>query len=198
MTTQNPFDPGYLTELELRAIGFKSIGSNVAIAKNCTIIGVANISIANNVRIDGYSTIIAADADVVIGSYVHISAYCLLSGGDGIEMRDFAGLSHGVKIYSRSDDFSGEYLTNPTVPEQYTGGSRGKVTLDRHVIVGSSSVILPDVHIGEGSSIGALSLVTKSLDSWGVYSGCPVTRVKSRSRNLLELEQQLIEEGSST
>jgi len=186
------FDPGYYTEPDLKNAGFKSVGKNVSIAKNCTIIGLSNIEIGDNVRIDGYCSIIAAGTGYVkLGSYIHIGGYCMLSAGDGIVMDDFSGLSQGVRIYSRTDDYSGKYLTNPTVPEKYIGITQGKVELRRHVIIGSGSVILPQVTIGEGSSVGALSLVTKSLDDWGVYFGSPAKRLKRRSRNLLKLEEEL-------
>jgi len=156
------FDPGYYTENDLMKAGFKSVGKNVSIAKNCTIIGLPNISIGDNVRIDGYCSIIAAGTGyVTLGSYIHIGSYCMLSAGDGIVMDDFSGISQGVRIYSRTDDFSGEFLTNPMVPEKYIGLTQGKVELRKHVIIGSGSVILPKVTIGEGSSVGALSLVTK-------------------------------------
>ena len=193
----NPFDPGYFSELELKQVGFKSLGNNVLIAKNCTILGLANIEIGDNVRIDGYSSIIATDGGSLrLGSFIHIGGHCFLSAGDGIVMEDFSGLSQGVRIYSRSDDYSGQYLTNPTIPKKFSGGTRGKVTLCRHVIVGSGSVILPRVTIEEGSSIGALSLVSKSLASWGIYVGRPAKKIKNRSRNLLELETQLLRESS--
>lgn len=194
----NQLDPGYLYETELRAAGFDSVGDNVAIAKNCTVIGMQNITIGSNVRIDGYCTIVAADGSITIGSNIHIGAYCLLSGGDNIEMRDFSGLSQGVKIYSRSDDYSGEYLTNPTVPSKYVGGARGRVTLGRHVIIGSSSVILPDVTIGDGSAVGALSLVTRDLECWGIYSGRPAKKIKDRSQRLLSLEAEYLAELRSS
>jgi len=101
------------------------------------------------------------------------------------------GLSQGVKIYSKTDDYTGKHMTNPMVPERYTGVTGGTVTIGRHGIIGSGSVILPKVTVGEGSSVGALSLVTKSLDPWGVYFGCPVKRLKGRSKGLLELEAQM-------
>jgi len=186
------FDLGYYTEIDLKNAGFKSIGKNVSIAKNCTIIGLSNISIGDNVRIDGYCSIVAAgDGYVRLGSFIHIGAYCMLSAGDGIVMESFSGLSQGVRIYSRTDDYSGEYLTNPTVPEKYTRYTKGEVVLKKHVIVGSGSVVLPRVRISEGSSVGALSLVTKSLDDWGVYIGSPAKRLKNRSKNLLKLEEKL-------
>lgn len=189
----NPFNPGYYNEHDLKMAGFKAIGHNVQIAKNCTIIGLENIEIGNNVRIDGYCSIIASgNGWLKLGSYIHIGSYCFLSAGDGICMGDFSGLSQGVRIYSRTDDYSGKHLTNPTVPHRYTGITRGAVTLGRHVIVGSGSVILPKVMIGEGSSVGALSLVNKSLESWGVYFGCPAKRLNERSKRLLELEAELM------
>lgn len=191
----NPFNPGYYRDDELANFGFKSIGTNVMIAKNCTIVGLENISIGSNVRIDGYSAIIApGEGWINIGSFIHISGWCYLSAGDGIIMEDFSGLSQGVKVYSRTDDYTGHHLTNPTVPEKYTGITRGTVTLKKHVIIGSGTVILPKVTIGEGSSVGAQSLVTRSLESWGVYFGSPVKRLKARSQRLLELENELMKE----
>jgi len=189
----NPFNHGYYNEEELAGFGFKSIGTNIRIAKNCTIIGLSNISIGSNVRIDDYCAIVAAgEGWLNIGSFIHIGSWCYLSAGDGITMEDFSGLSQGVRIYSRTDDYSGKHLTNPTVPVRFTGITRGTVHLKRHVIIGSGTVILPKVTIGEGSSLGALSLVTKSLDSWGIFCGCPAKRLKDRSRRLLELESELL------
>ena len=187
-----PFQPGYYDEKDLKDFGIGYVGKNVRIAKNCTIAGLENISIGDNVRIDGYTTIIAT-GQVNIGSYIHIGAYCLLSGGGGIELEDFVGLSQGVKIYTRTDDYNGDFLTNPMVPEEYTGVIQGEVYLGKHVIIGSSTVILPGVRIEEGSSVGAQSLVTKSLPSWGVYFGCPCKKLRSRSDNLLLLEDKFME-----
>lgn len=192
---KNPFDPGYFSEQNLQDAGFKALGKNVRIAKNCTIIGLENIEIGDNVRIDGYSSIIAAGTgSLCLGSFIHIGGQCMLFAGDGIVMEDFSGLSQGVHIYSRSDDYSGDFLTNPTVSKEFTGGVRGAVTLGRHVIVGSGSILLPGVTIEEGSAIGALSLVSKSVDSWGIFAGCPVKKIKDRSRNLIELETKMLRE----
>jgi acetyltransferase-like isoleucine patch superfamily enzyme len=174
----------------LNEVGFKSRGDNVSIAENAVIHGAENISLGSNIRIDSFVTIIAT-GPITIGSYVHIGSYCLLSGGSGIVMEDFSGLSQGVKLYSRSDDYSGEYLTNPCVPASYTNVSSGQITLGKHVMIGSGSVILPGVTIEEGCSVGALSMMHKSVPGWGVYFGSPARRVGERSKRLLELEQCL-------
>ncbi len=189
----NPFDPDYYTEKDLQNLGFKALGKNIKIARNNTIVGIQNIEIGDNVRIDGYCAIIAAgNGWLKIGSYVHIGGWSYLSAGNGIELEDFSSISQGVRVYSRTDDYSGDSLTNPTIPEEFTGVTSGKVIVGKHVIIGSGTFILPKVHIHEGTSVGALSLVTKDLDPWGVYFGCPVRRLKERSKRLLELENKLM------
>jgi galactoside O-acetyltransferase len=190
--TPNPFDPGYFRTEELREFGFRSVGENVLIAKNCTIIGLANIEIGDNVRIDGGTTFACNSGSLTIGSHIHIGSHCYLACGGGITLGDFSGLSQGVRIYSVTDDYSGAALTNPTIPREYLKLDIRPVTLEKHVIIGSGSIILPGITIGHGSSVGALSLVSKSLAEWGVYAGQPARRVKSRSQELLALEHALL------
>ena len=187
----NPLNPGYFTEDDLSGLGMTSVGSNVRIARNCTVISIENIRIGNKVRIDGPTVLSASGGHIDIGSHVHIGGMCFLAGGGGIVMEEFSGLSQGVRIYSTSDDYSGAALTNPTVPRRYLNVKVAPVHLGRHVIIGSGSVILPGCTLGEGVSVGAMSLVTKTLKPWGVYFGSPARRVKRRSKALLRLEDEL-------
>jgi len=182
----------FYSDDELKSFKFKGLGKNVKIKKNASIYFAENITIKDNVRIDDYTVIVASNNNTTIGNYVHIASNCYIAASEGLEMNDFSGLAPGVKIFTGSDDYSGNKLTNPTVDRKYIGGSTGEVVLGRHVIIGSNSVILPGVRIGEGSSVGALSLVTKSLKSWGIYFGTPVKKLKARSKNLLELEKEFL------
>jgi len=190
----NPFNPGYFHTDELLEFGFRQVGRNVSIARNTTIIGLHNISIGDNVRIDGNTTIAAHAGSLTVGHHVHIGGGCFLACAGSVTLEDFSGLSQGVRIYSSSDDYSGEALTNPTVPRAYLNLRLAPVVLGRHVIVGSGSVLLPGVHLHEGVAVGSLSLVAKSLDAWGVYAGTPARRIKERSKTLLSLEQMLLAE----
>lgn len=81
-------------------------------------------------------------------------------------------------------------MTNPTIPNLYKNVFSASVTLKRHVIVGSGTVILPGVTLNEGVAIGALSLVSKSCEEFAIYAGSPAKFIKKRSRNLLTLEEQ--------
>lgn len=182
----------FYTEEELKTLGLKSYGRNVMISKKVSIYGAENISIGNNVRIDDFCIL---SGKIRIGSFVHIAAYSALYGGNvGIEMNDFSGLSSRVIIYTESDDYSGNYLTNPTIPDKYLNIIKGKVILNKHVIIGTSSTILPAVIIDEGVAVGAMSLVNKSLDEWGIYAGSPCRKIKDRSKKLLELEKEMIKQ----
>lgn len=190
---QNPFNPGYFNENELKEFGIKSVGKNVLIAKNCTIVGLENISIGNHVRIDGFSTITATSSGYLnIGSYIHIGGYCAIFAGAGVEMQDFSGLSQGVKIYSTSDNYSGSVMTNPTVPENYTGVIRKPIHIGKHSIIGSQTIVMPGVVIAEGCAIGANSLLTKNTEEWSIYFGSPAKRLKSRNKGILKLEKELL------
>ena len=181
---------------EVKKFKFKSIGSNVFIKKNVSFFFIENIQIGDNVRIDDNVIIVSNKKNkLIIGNNVHIASNCYLAGSDGIEIHDFCTLAPGVMIFSGSDDYSGIKLTNPTVGKPFIGGKFGKVVLNKHVIVGANSVILPDVKIGVGTSIGSLSLVNKSIGNWGIYAGIPVKRIKKRSKKMLILEKNFLKKN---
>jgi galactoside O-acetyltransferase len=87
-------------------------------------------------------------------------------------------------------------MTAQAVPQKYTRFRGGKVVFGRHVIVGSSSTIVGPAVLGEGCSVGAMSLITKDLEPWGVYIGTPARRIKERKKDLLDMEKRLMAEIS--
>lgn len=182
----------FYTEEELKAIGFKSVGTNVQISRKTSLYGVSRISIGNNVRIDDYCVISAGSGSIEIGNYVHIAVYVSLQGDGKITLEDFTGISSRTAVYSSNDDYSGNYMTNPTVPSEFTKVTSAPVTLHKHALVGSGCVILPGVTLHIGCAVGALSLVNRDCKEFMIYSGNPAKPIKERSRNLLELEKQLI------
>jgi len=188
----NPFDPGYYGDDELSKFGFGSLGTNVRIATNCTIINLNKIHIGSHVRIDGNATIIAGPEEVRIGNYIHIGGGGYIIGGSGVVMEDFSNLSQAVRIYTRSDDFTRGGMTNPMVPKEYTNVTAKPVTVGRHVVIGSGSVLLPGVTLAEGTSVGALALVRKATEPWGVYAGNPAVRIMDRKEIDRKAEARLI------
>lgn len=180
----------YLTSSQLADLGFKSIGKAVKVSSQASIYNADQIEIGDYSRIDDFCVV---SGKVTIGRNVHITPHCLVAGGEkGITMEDFSALAYGVKIFTQSDDYSGGYMTNPTVPSRYTKPTKRQVVIGRHAIVGTNSVILPGSIIKEGVSVGAVSLVQGLLRPWAIYTGNPVTFVRERKKDLLLLESEYL------
>jgi len=186
----------YYTEAELKELGFKFIGDNVKISRLASIYNPESIYIDHNSRVDDFCIL---SGNVTIGKYVHITPMCLVAGGEpGITLADFSTLAYGVKVFSQSDDYSGETMVNSLLPKHLKNETFARVIIHKHCIVGTNSVIMPGVEMAEGCSIGAMTLVNKSTKEWGIYVGAPARRVKERKKNILELEQQFLRNRNDT
>lgn len=179
----------FYTQEELAKIGFKKIGNNVLISKKASIYQPELIEIGNNVRIDDFCIL---SGNIKIGNYVHISAYVALYGKFGIEIGDFCGCSARCTIYSASDDFSGNYMISPMVPDELTNVCGGKVIFEQYVQIGAGSVVMPNIKLNEGSCVGAMSFVNRNLDAWKIYAGIPCKIIKERNRKIEELRKKII------
>lgn len=182
----------FLTKTQLTEIGFAGIGENVLISDKASIYGANRIRIGSNVRIDDFCVLSAGEGGIEIGNYVHIAVSSSLIGAGKITLCDFSGISSRVSIYSSNDDYSGMFLTNPTVPAEYTNVTHADVYLGKHVIVGSGSVILPGTILHDGVAVGSLSMVTKNCDAFSIYMGTPAKKIKNRKRDLLDIEAKFI------
>lgn len=179
---------------ELKGLGLKSFGDNVLISKKVSIYGANSISIGDYVRIDDFCIL---SGKICIGRNVHIAAYTALYGGkDGIFIEDFVNFSSRISVYSVSDDYSGTSMTNPTIPEKYKLVKSAPVHIGKHVIIGSTSVVLPGVEIAEGSSFGSFSFINHNSTPWSINVGIPFKKIKDRSKNVLELEKIYLQENS--
>lgn len=182
---------GILNEKELNELGFKSLGNNVKISDKASIYNPSNITIGNNVRIDDFVVISAGIGGIDIGNYIHIAVYSSLIGAGKITLFDYSNISSRVAIYSSNDDYSGDWMTNPMVPTEFTNVKHADVIIGKHVIIGSGSVILPGTTLHEGVALGALSMATKDCEEYGIYSGVPAKRIKERNKNVQQLEKKL-------
>lgn len=177
---------------ELRfKFNFKSLGNNVLISDKASIYGSENISIGSNVRIDDY-VVISAGGEIEIGDYVHIGCHSSILGKGNVKMGDFSGISSKVSVFSSSDSYDGEFMTNPLVPEGPRRTYHKDVTLGKHVVVGANSVVLPGVNLEDGCAVGANSLVTKSFKMLSIIGGTPARFIRERKNNIFELEKDLV------
>ncbi len=177
----------FYSELELQELKFKKIGKNVLISKKVSIYGSGNMEIGDNVRIDDFCIL---SGKIILNNNIHISAYVGLYGGtEGIYIDDYSSVSARTLIYAVTDDYSGNYMANPTIPNEYRNVTEEKVIVKKHSLIGAGSLILPGVVIEEGGAFGAMSLINSSTEEWSIYVGAPVRKIKARSKNILELEE---------
>lgn len=185
----------FIPQDKLETMGFKRLGKNVKISDRASIYNVEQIEIGDNSRIDDFCVV---SGNVKIGRNVHITIFCNIAGGEpGVYISDFSTLAYGCHVFSQSDDYSGESMTNSTIPKKYKFEKFESVYIGKNVIIGARSVILPGCNIADGCSIGAMTLVTKPTLPWGIYFGVPAKRIKERKKNLLELEKQYLMEMSN-
>ena len=180
----------YLSNNQMQNIGFRNLGNNVKISDKASIYNPELIEIGDNSRIDDFCIV---SGRVVFGRYCHITPMCLVAGGiPGIFFSDFSTLAYGVKVFAQSDDYSGLTLTNSLIPKKFKNEIFQSISIGKHVIIGAASLIFPGVHVAEGCSVGAMSLLNKSTEPWGVYVGSPARRIKERKKDMLELEKKFL------
>ncbi len=161
----------------------KKYGDDVFISKYVEIRRPKLIEIGSHSAID---TGFYCTTGVVIEDYVHVGPYVTCIGGANglLTMKNFAGFSAGCRIVCVSDEYLGEGLTGPMIPAELKGPiDFSPVICERFSLLGTNCVVLPGVTLGEGSVVGANSLVTKSTEPWTIYVGSPARAIKIRRKD---------------
>jgi dTDP-4-amino-4,6-dideoxy-D-glucose acyltransferase len=183
----------WYTREELLGLGLGAFGEDVLIDPGAKLLNPSRIFIGSHVRIDSFVFIGAGAGGVHIGDHVHLAVgACIFGGGGRVDLESFTGLAARAEIYTANDDYTGECLTNPTVPDEFKNVARGDVVLRRHALVGTGSVIMPGVVVGVGAAVGALSFVGRSVPDFAVVAGHPARRIGKRHDGMLALEQELL------
>ncbi len=97
-----------------------------------------------------------------LGYQTDIGAFTYINAKHGIIIEDFVQIGSHCSIYSVS-----------TIDQKV-----GQVILKKNCRVGSHSVVMPGVTIGENSIIGAFSFVKKSIPDNVVAGGVPARVIK--------------------
>ena len=100
-------------------IGFRTVGKNLLLSKDAKFYNPSGISLGSDIRIDDFCILSSGEDGIRIGNFVHIACFTSLIGRSSINIGAFSNLSSKVSVYSSSDDYSGETMTNPLVPEEF-------------------------------------------------------------------------------
>lgn len=158
----------------------KSYGEDLFISPMAEIRRPELVEIGSHVAIDS-GVYITTSAE--IGDYIHISPYVTCIGGANAKLilENFAGISAGARLICLGDEHLGEGLVGPTIPDPYKDKLVGGfIHVNKFAGIGTNAVIFPGLTIGEGSVIGAGSILTCDTEPWTIYVGSPARPVKKR------------------
>lgn len=97
-----------------------------------------------------------------LGEKTDIGAFTYINAKYGVEIQEEVQIGGHCSIYSES-----------TIDNK-----KGKITLKKNCRIGSHSIIMPGVTIGENSIVGALSFVNKDIPDNVIALGVPAKVVK--------------------
>jgi galactoside O-acetyltransferase len=183
-TKHSKLQARYYNETDLRKMGIAQVGSNVSVSEHATIVGLENVYLGSNIRIDSYVVILAKRGQLKIGNNVHIEPNSSIVCHYGVEIGNYCTISHGVRLFTASADYSGIHFTNVFPDAKYQVPKTGKIIVGNHVIIGGNSVVMPNLTIEEGAAIGALSFIRESIPGWKIYGGNPLQVLKERDQEI--------------
>lgn len=97
-----------------------------------------------------------------LGKNTDIGAFTYINAQNGVVIEDDVQIGSHCSVYSVS-----------TIDDK-----NGKVTLKKNCRIGSHSVIMPGVTVGENSVVGAFSFVTKDIPANTLAFGVPAKIIK--------------------
>jgi len=178
----------------------KHMGENVTIGIGVKIVNPQYISIGDNVKISDHVTLIARgeggitigdntmlcdrvylDTENADGGYikiendVYLGTGTTLFGHKGLEIGDHCLLAQNITLTPYSHIF-----TNPNQNIIDQGGHSKKVTIGRDSYLGMGVDVMYSGDIGEGSVIGAGSVVVKPIPPYSVAVGNPAKVIRQR------------------
>lgn len=94
---------------------------------------------------------------------------------DMITIEDNVSIAGGSRLLCHQRDFSNYFVGDDYMKLDYT---IKPILLKKGCLIGMESFVLPGVTVGEGSIVGAGSLVTRDIPDWTVATGRPARVVK--------------------
>jgi acetyltransferase-like isoleucine patch superfamily enzyme len=113
-----------------------------------------------------YNWVVQHKNNLKLGYKTDIGAFTYINAKHGVVIEDFVQIGSHCSIYSVS-----------TIDNK-----EGKIILKKNCKVGSHSVIMPGVTIGENSIVGAFSFVNKDVPDNTVAIGVPARVIKKTTR----------------
>jgi acetyltransferase-like isoleucine patch superfamily enzyme len=122
-----------------------------------------------------YNWVVQHKERFVLGRYTDIGAFTYINAKNGITIGDYVQIGSHCSVYSES-----------TIDNR-----EGPVILKKGCRIGTHSVIMPGVTVGEHAIVGAFSFVTQDIPAGVLAFGVPATVI----RTLTMAEKEIPERG---
>lgn len=145
--------------------------------KNSVLLKIAGVKVGKNLH--SYSVFsIGCPGNVTIGDDVFIGPNVDILAENKVKIGNYAMISKSVTIVSADYKFE-----NTKVAMIKQDWSKSKpVIIGNDVWIGTKSVILKGVKIGDGAIIGAGSVVSKDVEPYAIVAGNPAKKIGGRKK----------------
>lgn len=113
-------------------------------------------------KLTKYNWMVQNKDGLKLGYKTDIGAFTYINAKNGVVIEDFVQIGSHCSLYSES-----------TIDNK-----AGQIILKKNCKIGSHSVIMPGVTIGENAVIGAFSFVNKDVQENVVVAGVPIKIIK--------------------
>ena len=121
---------------------------------------------------------VGGSGNIIIGCSSFINSGCVLYSGNGISIGNNVLIASNCSLAPVNHSF--EDITLP-IRLQGFQKSKGGITIDDDVWIGSNSVLLDGCHISSGAVVAAGSVVVGTLPPYSVSRGTPAIPFKFRN-----------------
>lgn len=170
-----------LTEQELQKLKFKKLGVNVQISSNASLYGCEYMEIGDNVQINDFCVL---SGTIILENNTSILSHSVLISGKNskITIKSNTKIGNYSKLFTKTDDYSGDYISNPTVPSEYTNVKENSIYIGKNSNIGINTIIMPGITIEDEVETLPNSVVNINLLSGYVYSGFPIKKIKQKEQ----------------
>ena len=156
------------------------ISEDVKLGKDVKLASFINLygcTIGDNTKIGAFVEI---QKNAAVGENCKISSHSFIC--EGVTIGDNCFIGHGVVFINDNNPRSANPDGTLETEEDWMGRFV-KTTIGDCVVIGSNATVLGDITIGEGSLVGAGSVVTKSIPPGEVWAGNPASLLRKASKS---------------
>lgn len=124
-------------------------------------------------KLTGYNWLVQHKEHLVLGYKTDIGAFTYINAKNGVTIEDYVQIGSHCSLYSVST----------------IDGKEGPVLLKKNCRIGSHSVVMPGVSIGENALVGAFSFVNTDVPANVMAAGVPIRVIRQLTPDEIQHEE---------